>query len=73
MRAWKSLSAAGINAALGRRGSFWQRNYYEHIVRNDDDLNRIRQYIADNPERWAFDRENPDCVLEARRDKDWRR
>ncbi len=37
----------------------WQRNYYEHIIRNDDSLNRIRQYILDNPARWAFDRENP--------------
>ena len=37
----------------------WQRNYYEHIVRDDDDLNRIRQYISDNPLRWEQDRENP--------------
>jgi len=40
-------------------GRFWQRNYYEHIIRNDESLNRIRQYILDNPARWAFDRENP--------------
>ena len=37
----------------------WQRNYYEHIIRNDDSLNHIRQYIIDNPGQWAFDRENP--------------
>ena len=37
----------------------WQRNYYEHIVRDDDDLNRIRSYIADNPARWDEDSENP--------------
>lgn len=36
----------------------WQRNYYEHIVRDDDDLNRIRSYIADNPARWDEDSEN---------------
>jgi len=30
----------------------WQRNYYEHIVRNEDDLNRIQHYINDNPLRW---------------------
>lgn len=40
-------------------GRLWQRNYYEHIIRNDESLNRIRQYILDNPARWAFDRENP--------------
>ena len=33
-------------------GKLWQRSYYDHIVRNEDDLNRIRQYIATNPARW---------------------
>ncbi len=33
----------------------WQRNYYEHIVRNEDDLNRIRDYIQANPVRWMDD------------------
>ena len=37
----------------------WQRNYYEHIIRDDDALGRIRQYIIDNPGQWDFDRENP--------------
>jgi len=38
---------------------FWQRNYYEHIIRDEDDLNRIRQYIIDNPIRWDEDEDNP--------------
>ncbi len=37
----------------------WQRNYYEHIVRNESDLNAVRKYIANNPLSWALDRENP--------------
>ena len=37
----------------------WQRNYYEHIIRNDHELNRIREYILFNPEQWDMDRENP--------------
>ena len=37
----------------------WQRNYYEHVIRNDGELNRIRKYIAENPAQWALDRENP--------------
>ncbi len=37
----------------------WQRNYYEHIVRDEGDLNRIRQYIIDNPAKWDEDKENP--------------
>lgn len=33
--------------------AFWQRNYYEHVIRDEDELNRIRQYIFDNPLRWS--------------------
>jgi len=36
----------------------WQRNYYEHIIRNQYDLNRIRQYVRDNPMNWNEDRNN---------------
>ena len=32
--------------------NIWQRNYYEHIVRNADELHRIRQYIRNNPQNW---------------------
>ena len=38
----------------------WQRNYYEHIIRNAGELKQVRQYIADNPAQWVVDRENPD-------------
>jgi len=41
-------------------GKLWQRNYYEHIIRNDESLDRIRQYIIDNPARWGDDDENPE-------------
>jgi len=37
----------------------WQRNYYEHIIRNEESLNRIREYIVNNPIQWDLDRENP--------------
>lgn len=40
-------------------GRVWQRNYYEHIIRNEQSLNTIRQYIHDNPLRWVSDWENP--------------
>jgi putative transposase len=38
--------------------SIWQRNYYEHIVRNEGELNKIRCYIINNPPKWEFDQEN---------------
>jgi putative transposase len=40
----------------------WQRNYYERVVRNERELNAIRQYIRDNPTRWAEDEENPNRI-----------
>ena len=43
----------------------FQRNYHEHIVRNENELNRIREYIMNNPLQWQFDRENPDRIVVA--------
>jgi len=40
-------------------GKLWQRNYFDHIIRNEESLNRIREYIMNNPAQWEFDRENP--------------
>ena len=40
-------------------GRLWQRNYYEHVIRNDSELDKIRKYITTNPLKWALDRENP--------------
>ena len=37
----------------------WQKNYYDRIIRDEDELNRIREYIIYNPEKWATDKENP--------------
>ena len=60
VRAFKTFSARRINALHNTVGTpFWQRNYYEHIIRNQSALDRIRQYIADNPARWSEDLENP--------------
>lgn len=39
----------------------WQRNYYERVIRDESEWNRIRQYIADNPARWDMDRDNPNA------------
>jgi len=45
---------------VNRRAKIWQKNYYEHVIRHDTELNAIRQYIRDNPRRWAEDRDNLD-------------
>lgn len=57
---FKSVTTRRINAIRHMTGaSIWQRNYYEHIVRDERDFNRIQEYIAMNPARWELDRENP--------------
>ena len=38
--------------------SIWQRSYYEHIIRNENELNKIRRYIINNPPQWDYDEEN---------------
>ena len=37
----------------------WQRNYYERVIRDESEFSRVREYIANNPMEWEFDRENP--------------
>lgn len=63
VRAFKTFSARRINAIRRTPGTpVWQRNYYEHVIRNEESLQRIRQYVLDNPARWEYDRENPRAV-----------
>ncbi len=44
-----------------------QRNYYDHIIRDEDDLYRIREYIVDNPALWPADPDNPEAPFSAAR------
>jgi REP element-mobilizing transposase RayT len=60
VRSFKSAATKRINHHRGTPGApVWQRDYFEHIIRNDESLNRIREYILNNPLQWALDRENP--------------
>ena len=66
VRQLKTFSARRINDHRGMRGvPVWQRNYYEHIIRNDNELNRIREYIMNNPSNWEIDQENPSSPARA--------
>ncbi|NLV42064.1 MAG: transposase [Candidatus Hydrogenedentes bacterium] len=60
VRAFKSESAVRLNRMLERTGSFWQRNYYEHVIRNEKELDVVRRYVLENPARWECDRQNPE-------------
>ena len=63
---FKSAVSKRINAVRQQPGSpVWQRNYYEHVIRDEDDYNRIVEYIAANPQRWPEDSLHPDKVIPA--------
>jgi REP element-mobilizing transposase RayT len=62
--------AAGFKSALTSRirklwnrprAAVWQEDYFERIIRDEDELFKIREYILSNPARWKLDRENPEA------------
>ncbi|HLO84846.1 MAG TPA: hypothetical protein VK203_07515 [Nostocaceae cyanobacterium] len=66
---YKSAVSKQINLVLKTKGqSLWQSNYYEHIARNEETLNEIREYIVNNPQNWDEDPENTkneqDCLID---------
>jgi REP element-mobilizing transposase RayT len=60
VRAFKTFSARQINHILNTPGiPLWQRNYYERIIRDERELNAVREYIRQNALKWDEDEENP--------------
>jgi REP element-mobilizing transposase RayT len=54
---YKSTVTKQINILRNKSGfPVWQRNYYEHIIRGEEDLIRIREYIINNPAKWNEDK-----------------
>jgi len=51
LHAWKFFTAKEANRILGRTGDFWQREYYDHIIRNAVELRRVVRYVTENPAR----------------------
>ena len=51
LRSWKSYSAHQADALLARSGAFWQREYFDHLVRDQSSLRKITRYIRDNPQK----------------------
>lgn len=63
---FKMNSSKLINNIRNSAGShIWQRGYYDHIIRNDEDLNNIKQYIQNNPQNWDKDKNNLDAEIDA--------
>ena len=57
VRTFKAASTRLIRVG-GNEEFAWQRNYYEHLIRDDDELGRIREYIGANPGNWDSDENN---------------
>jgi len=51
LHSWKSFSAQAANRLLGRTGAFWQREYFDHLVRNEASLHKIKRYVQENPRK----------------------
>ena len=63
VRGFKSVATKEISKLNKTPGiPVWQRNYYEHIIRNENELTKIRAYIQNNPLKWSLDRENPNRI-----------
>ena len=59
--AFKSGSAREISLLRGTPGAkVWQRGYHDHVIRDEADLERVREYLDTNPLRWALDPESAD-------------
>ena len=56
VRSYKSAVTREAHRRFGGSGgSIWQRNYHEHVIRGEADLDRLREYIVNNPMKWAED------------------
>ena len=59
VRAFKTFSSRRVNEMRDSGGArVWQRGYYDHVIRSERSLGRIRDYIESNPLRWELDKEN---------------
>jgi REP element-mobilizing transposase RayT len=63
MRSYKSAATKRINELNNSPNKkLWHRNYFEHIIRNETDLNNTRNYIRFNPLKWTWDKDNPERI-----------
>jgi putative transposase len=68
VRGFKASTTRQARTISGCDVRLWQRGFYEHVVRDAGELRAIREYIVNNPKRWAEDRENPACDVPGIRD-----
>lgn len=66
LHSWKSFTAKAANRLLGKTGEFWQTEYYDHLIRDEEDYAHGVRYVLENPLRagleewpWVWSREAP--------------
>jgi len=64
--------AVGPSGARPRpEAEVWQEDYFERVIRDEEELFRIRDYIVSNPARWRLDRENPEAGTDVKDEPPW--
>jgi REP element-mobilizing transposase RayT len=76
LAAWASGFKSAVTSRIRKlwnepHAVVWQEDYFEHVIRDEDELFRIRNYILTNPARWKLDRENPEAGPDAEDDWPW--
>lgn len=70
---FKSTVTKQINTIRKTPGvPVWQRNYYEHIIRNEEAFNRIQRYIIENPAQWQYDQDNRNDISDEDKKRFWK-
>jgi len=69
---YKSAVSREINRIQNKLHFKWQKSFYDHIIRNDKSLYRIRRYIRYNPLKWEYDRENQNEIPAEQKTKFWK-
>lgn len=59
VRSFKAIVARRAHKELGWKGPVWQRNYFERVLRDGQEFSDASRYVAENPLKWEWDRENP--------------
>ncbi|NIN65360.1 MAG: hypothetical protein GTO63_11805 [Anaerolineae bacterium] len=63
VRSFKSAATRRINQLRGTAGGrVWKLGYYEHVIRDEQELDKFRRYILENPLKWDLDRERPNGI-----------
>ena len=63
IRGFKGAATKIIRQKFFNINFAWQQRFHDRIIRNDNELNRIRKYVINNPEKWESDRNNPNNFL----------